>query len=173
MPPESVWKIAGSPGDYSRTSRGYSGVKPIVNSAGVKRKVQSTWRTALCDDGANGNLKPKSEYTAEHKVGRWKVAAVTPVCTAATRFFALDLLEDVAKQYRKTDRKRAQLVIAKYWQAATKAGAELMYDGKTVQTMTSWLDVIVRLATVVFVQVLLSSTHVHLLHWNTHWKGWR
>ncbi len=23
---------------------------------------------ALCDDGANGNLKPKSEYTAEHKV---------------------------------------------------------------------------------------------------------
>lgn len=151
MPPEMYEKIVGSQSDYSALLEATEWRETnSLEFAWIKRKGSIDMKNvALCDDGANGNLKPKSEYTAEHKVEKMEeVAAVTPVCTAATRFFALDLLEDVAKQYRQDyDRKRAQLVIAKLQQAATEAGAELMYGGKTdTDAMTSWLDVIAKIS---------------------------
>lgn len=151
MPPEMYEKIVGSQSDYSGLLEATEWRETnSLEFAWIKRKGSIDMKNvALCDDGANGNLKPKSEYTAEHKVEKMEeVAAVTPVCTAATRFFALDLLEDVAKQYRQDyDRKRAQLVIAKLQQAATEAGAELMYGGKTdTDAMTSWLDVIAKIS---------------------------
>lgn len=151
MPPEMYNKIVGSQSDYSKLLEATEWRETdSLEFAWIRRKGSINMKNvALCDDGSDGNLKPKSEYTAEHKVEKMEeVAAVTPVCTAATRFFAIDLLEDVAKQYRQDyDRKRAQLVIAKLQQAATEAGAELMYGGKTdADAMTSWLDVIAKIS---------------------------
>jgi hypothetical protein len=58
-----------------------------------------------------------------------ELAAVTPVCNAATRFLAADLLGDVAAGYRNDyDRKRAQLVVARIQQAITATGNTVTYD---------------------------------------------
>lgn len=84
----------------------------------------------FCDDDANGNLKPISEYTASINTANLEeLAAVTPVCNAATRFLAADLLSDVAAGYRTDyDRKRAQLVIARLEQAVEATGNVSTYD---------------------------------------------
>lgn len=84
----------------------------------------------FCDDNADGNLKPISEYTASIETANLEeLAAVTPVCNAATRFLAADLLGDVAEGYRTDyDRKRAQLVIGRLEQAVEETGNVKTYD---------------------------------------------
>ena len=84
----------------------------------------------FCDDDADGNLKPVSEYSANINTANLEeLAAVTPVCNAATRFLAAELLEDVAEGYRTDyDRKRAQLVIARLEQAVEETGNVSTYD---------------------------------------------
>ena len=104
----------------------------------------------FCDDGANGNLKPISEYAATIETSDLEeLAAVTPVCNAATRFLAADLLGDVAIGYRNDyDRKRAQLVIARLEQAVEENGNSVVYgDTDTVDTLTDWVDVWAEIAT--------------------------
>ncbi len=68
----------------------------------------------MCDDGADGNLKPVSEYEATPRTNNLEeMAAVTPVCTAATIFLAADLLEDVGAGYRNSyERNLARGIIA-------------------------------------------------------------
>lgn len=84
----------------------------------------------FCDDDEDGNLKPISEYGATIETADLEeLAAVTPVCNAATRFLAADLLSDVAAGYRNDyDRKRAQLVIARLEQAVEETGQVSTYD---------------------------------------------
>ena len=87
----------------------------------------------MCDDGADGNLKPISEYGADIQTSNLEeLAAVTPVCNAATRFLAVDLLGDIAAGYRTDyDRKKAQLVIAKLQQAIDSTGNSVEFDVST------------------------------------------
>lgn len=104
----------------------------------------------FCDDNANGNLKPISEYAATIETSDLEeLAAVTPVCNAATRFLAADLLGDVAAGYRNDyDRKRAQLVIARLEQAIEENGNSVIYDtNPSVNSLTSWVDVWAEIAT--------------------------
>lgn len=84
----------------------------------------------FCDDDADGNVKPISEYGASIETADLEeLAAVTPVCNAATRFLAADLLGDVAAGYRNDyDRKRAQLIIARLEQAVEETGYVDTYD---------------------------------------------
>lgn len=104
----------------------------------------------FCDDGANGNLKPLSEYTATIQTSDLEeLAAVTPVCNAATRFLAADLLGDVAQGYRNDyDRKRAQLVVARLEQAVESNGKSVTYDvNPAIGGLTSWVDTWAKIAT--------------------------
>lgn len=97
----------------------------------------------MCDDGANGNLKPVSEYSATIQTSNLhELAAVTPVCNAATRFLAVDLLADVAAGYRTDyDRKRAQLYIARLQQAVNATGNVVTYATTTdVNALKSFVD---------------------------------
>lgn len=96
----------------------------------------------MCDDGEDGNLKPISEYTATIETANLhELAAVTPVCNAATRFLAVDLLGDVAAGYRTDyDRKRAQLMIARMEQAVEATGNSETYGTTTdAAALQSWL----------------------------------
>lgn len=100
-----------------------------------------------CDDGADGNLKPIKEYTASiNTKDLEELAAVTPVCNAATRFLAADLLGDVAAGYRTDfDRKLAQLVIARLQQAVNTNGNSATYDRTSATTsLTSFVDVLAK-----------------------------
>jgi hypothetical protein len=96
-----------------------------------------------CDDGADGNLKPVSEYGAEIQTANLhELAAVTPVCNAATRFLAVDLLGDVAAGYRNDyDKKRAQLVIARLQQAVNSTGQSIEYNPSTdTDALKEWIE---------------------------------
>lgn len=84
----------------------------------------------FCDDDNDGNLKPVKEYGAEISTSKLnEIAAVTPVCNAATRFLAADLLGDVAEGYRTDwDRKKAQLFVARLQQAVNETGNVQHYN---------------------------------------------
>ncbi len=99
----------------------------------------------FCDDDADGNLKPISEYGAAINTSNLEeLAAVTPVCNAATRFLAADLLADVQQGYRwDYNRKRAQLVIARLEQAVEENGNSEIYNtstaaGALVEPLALW-----------------------------------
>ncbi len=97
----------------------------------------------FCDDDNDGNLKPISEYSASIETSNLtELAAVTPVCNAATRFLAADLLADVAEGYRNDyDRKRAQLVIARLEQAVEENGNSVVFDtNPNVEALVSLLN---------------------------------
>lgn len=97
----------------------------------------------MCDDDADGNLKPISTYSSSiNTANLHELAAVTPVCNAATRFLAVDLLEDAMQGYRTDyDRKRAQLFIARLQQAVDSTGNKTPYDGTSnVTTLQSWIE---------------------------------
>ncbi len=122
----------------------------------------------FCDDGANGNLKPLSEYTATIQTSDLEeLAAVTPVCNAATRFLAADLLGDVAQGYRNDyDRKRAQLVVARLEQAVEDNGKSVIYDiNPAVGGLTAWVDTWAQVATTTpnGTYVFNSSTYAEIM----------
>lgn len=102
----------------------------------------------FCEDtdgsvGSDANLKPIAEYGATPRTSNLsEVAAVTPVCNAATRFLAVDILSDVAAGYRNDyDRKRAQLFIARLEQAVDANSNSVAYNVSTPQdALISYLD---------------------------------
>lgn len=90
-------------------------------------------------------LKPISEYSlVPVKDVLEELAAVTVVATSVTRFAAVDLLADVAAEYRNDyDRKRAQLVIAKLEEAVDETGKSTAYTASNdVDALTTWLTAI-------------------------------
>lgn len=151
IPPEMYREIVGQRTDYSA----------IINATEWKEtdSLEFAWlkrngdidmqNVAMCDDGKNGNLKPISEYTAEPVTSKLEeMAAVTVVCNAATRFFAVDLLSDVAAGYRNDyDRKRAQLIVARLEQAVEESGQSVNYAPSTdTEAMVAWLKAIAEIS---------------------------
>lgn len=144
--PELLSEIEGIRNDYSA----------LINATDWKETLstQFAWLSRsgdidmqsveFCDDEADGNLKPISEYTATINTSNLEeLAAVTPVCNAATRFLAADLLSDVAAGYRTDyDRKRAQLVVARLEQAVESTGNVSTYDisEPTSSFFDAWAD---------------------------------
>jgi HK97 family phage major capsid protein len=130
--PELLSEIEGVRSDFA----------PLLSKVNFKEtlSLQMAWLTRsgdismteveTCDDGANGNVKPISEYGASINTSNLhELAAVTPVCNAATRFLAVDLLGDVAAGYRNDfDRKKAQLLIVRLQQAINSTGNSTEFD---------------------------------------------
>ena len=146
--PEMLTEIEGHRSNYL----------PLLNSVAFRDtlSLQMAWLTRdgdidmqevdMCEgQRPDGNLKPGSEYAADINTSNLsEVAAVTPVCNAATRFLAADLLGDVAAGYRNDyDRKRAQLVIARLQQAVNQTGNSLPAHGAGTDTtsLIDWIDV--------------------------------
>lgn len=73
----------------------------------------------FCDDGTDGNRKPISDYGLNQEIRSLEeLAAITPVCTAATLFTVGDMLNDIAMGYQNDQRRKfAQLIIAALEQA--------------------------------------------------------
>lgn len=147
IPPEMYREIIGKRTDYTAIINATNWRETdSLEFAWLKRNGDIDMKNvALCDDGKDGNLKPISEYTAEPKTGKLEeMAAVTVVCNAATRFFAVDLLADVAAGYRNDyDRKRAQLVIARLEQAVLESKQSVDYAPTTdTAAMVAWLQAI-------------------------------
>lgn len=84
----------------------------------------------FCDDGEDGNLKPVETYGLKRGIAQMEeMAAVTPICDNATKYMAVDILQDVAAGYRNDyDRKLAQLAIVRFQQALNETGNTVEYD---------------------------------------------
>ncbi|MFA9228863.1 MAG: hypothetical protein ACEQR7_10635, partial [Agathobacter rectalis] len=122
----------------------------------------------MCDDDANGNLKPVTEYEATFQTSNLKeVAGVTPVCDAATRFLAVDMLGDIAQGYRTDfDRKKAQLLIARLQQAVNSTGYKKYFNGTSdVTALKSWFPLMSQLQENIMngVYVFNTKTYVEML----------
>jgi len=145
--PELIKEIEGHRSDY----------QPLLSKLDFKEtlSLQMAWlkrsgdismsEVEMCDDGADGNLKPISEYESTINTSNLhELAAVTPVCNAATRFLAADLLGDVAQGYRTDyDRKKAQLFIARLQQAVDTTGNVATYSTTTdLNALKSWVDMV-------------------------------
>lgn len=120
----------------------------------------------MCDDEADGNLKPISEYGADIRTSNLhELAAVTPVCNAATRFLAVDLLGDIAQGYRTDfDRKRAQLIIARLEQAVEANGNSTVYaTTSNINALNSWVGVLAALAEE-------SPNGVLIMNYSSYWQ---
>lgn len=130
--PELLTEIEGIRNDFSGLLSATSWKETLSTQfAWLRRSGDINMQSVeFCDDNADGNLKPISEYTASIETANLEeLAAVTPVCNAATRFLAADLLGDVAEGYRTDyDRKRAQLVVARLEQAVEETGNVKTYD---------------------------------------------
>ena len=119
----------------------------------------------FCDDGNNGNLKPITEYDATFKTSNLKeVAGVTPVCDAATRFLAVDLLGDIAAGYRTDfDRKRAQIVVARLQQAVNETGYKKYFNGTSDLTaLKSWFPLMGQLQENIMSGVYMFNTKTYI-----------
>lgn len=144
LPPEMYEEIQGRRTDYTALINATEWRETDrLEFAWLKRKGDIDMKNvAMCDDGADGNLKPISEYEAEPVTSKLEeMAAVTVVCNAATRFLAADLLGDVAAGYRNDyDRKRAQLIIARMEQAVAETGLEVeLNDDSDTSKIVAWL----------------------------------
>ena len=151
IPPEMYREIIGKRTDYTAIINATNWRETdSLEFAWLKRNGDIDMKNvAMCDDGANGNLKPISEYTAEPVTSKLEeMAAVTVVCNAATRFFAVDLLADVAAGYRNDyDRKRAQLVIVRLEQAVKESGQSVDYAPETdTEAMVAYLEAIAEIS---------------------------
>lgn len=151
IPPEMYKEIIGKRTDYTAIIKATNWRETdSLEFAWLKRNGDIDMKNvALCDDGEDGNLKPISEYTAEPQTSKLEeMAAVTVVCNAATRFFAVDLLADVAAGYRNDyDRKRAQLVIARLEQAVLESQQSVDYAPSTdTEAMVAWLQAIAEIS---------------------------
>ncbi len=133
--PELLTEIEGYRSDFSALLSRVSFKDTLsLQMAWLKRSGDINMQEVeMCDDGEDGNLKPISEYGASIETSNLhELAAVTPVCNAATRFLAVDLLGDVAAGYRNDfDRKKAQLVIARLQQAINETGNSTEFDVST------------------------------------------
>lgn len=131
MSPELIKDIQGRRSDFSDLLKVFTFEETLsLQMAWLTRSGDINMQPVeMCDDGADGNLKPISDYSASIDTSNLEeLAAVTPVCNAATRFLAVDLLGDLAKGYRTDyDRKRAQLVIIRLQQAVNETGNTNVY----------------------------------------------
>ena len=151
--PELLTEIEGVRSDFS----------PLISRLNFREtmSLQMAWlkrngdvnmqEVEMCDDDEDGNLKPISEYSATiAQSNLHELAAVTPVCDAATRFLAVDLLGDIAQGYRTDyDRKRAQLFIVRLQQAVNETGNKIPYNlaaASTLNPLFSMLDAAARVA---------------------------
>lgn len=128
--PELLTDIEGRRSDFSSLLSRFTFRETLsLQMAWLTRNGDVNMQEVDMCDVDDGNLKPLSEHTATiHTSNLQELAAVTPVCNAATRFLAVDLLGDVAAGYRTDfDRKRAQLVIVRLQQAVNETGNTKTY----------------------------------------------
>lgn len=168
--PELLRDIQGQRSNYVPFLSALDWRETLSLQMGVMRRTGdiNMQEVEMCDDGEDGNLKPVSEYDGTPElVNLHELAAVTPVCNAATRFLAVDLLGDVASGYRTDyDRKRAQLVIARLQQAIDATGNTTLYtESSDINALKAFVSAIGPVAEFVMngLYVFNHSTYLQLL----------
>lgn len=149
--PEQLTEIQGTRNDYTPLTDMVTWRETLsIVTQWLKRSGDINMEyVEFCDDGYDGNLKPIKEYGATLEDMRlYEAAAVTPVCNAATRFLAVDMIGDISAGYRTSyDRLRAQLVAGRLQQAVNESGKTVQYDTSgNVDALNTFVNVWAELA---------------------------
>lgn len=158
LPPEMDKEIYGNRNDYSE----------LLNATEWRTtdRLEFAWltrngdiemqNTAMCeahpvtDSNKNDNLKPITTYAAVQHIEQMEhIGAVTPVCTAATKYLAVDLIADAIAGYNNNyDKKRAELVIAKLQEAVNTSGNKVVFDASASndKKLESFIDSMAKLS---------------------------
>ena len=96
------------------------------------------------------NLKPITTYGATRHIEQMEhLGAVTPVCSAATKYLAVDLIADAIAGYRNNyDKKRAELVIAKLQEAVNISDNKVEFDNAATydNKLKTFIDTLAKLS---------------------------
>lgn len=157
LPPEMYDKLLGKRTDYSA----------ILEATEWREtdRLEFAWLTrngdiemsnvAACENKAKGatgkeNLKPITTYNAVRHIEQMEhLGAVTPVCSAATKYLAVDLIADAIAGYRNNyDKKRAELVIAKLQEAVNISGNKVAFNaaGTAEEKLATFIDALAALS---------------------------
>ena len=139
LPPEMYDRLIGQRTDYSA----------ILEATDWREtdRLEFAWltrngdiemqNTAMCEarpavNPDTSNLKPITTYGAVRHIEQMEhLGAVTPVCSAATKYLAVDLIADAIAGYRNNyDKKRAELVIAKLQEAVNISANKVEFDNE-------------------------------------------
>ena len=159
LPPEMYDRLVGQRTDYSA----------ILDATNWREtdRLEFAWltrngdiemqNTAMCEarpatNPDTSNLKPISTYGAVQHVEQMEhLAAVTPVCSAATKYLVVDLVSDAIAGYRNNyDKKRAELVIAKLQEAVNISGNKVAFDNSATydNKLRTFIDTLAKLSDV-------------------------
>jgi len=157
LPPEMYDRLIGKRTDYSAILEATDWRETDrLEFAWLTRNgdIEMT-NTAMCEarpatDPDTSNLKPISEYGATRHIEQMEhLAAITPVCSAATKYLAVDLIADAIAGYRNNyDKKKAELVIAKLQEAVNISDNKVAFDATaTYDTkLKTFIDTLAKLS---------------------------
>lgn len=174
LPPDMWRELIGKRTDYSE----------ILDATDWREtdRLEFTWltrdgdiemsNTAMCearpaDKDDVSNLKPITTYGAVQHIEQMEhLGAVTPICSAATKYLAVDLVADAIRGYRNNyDKKRAELVIAKLQEAVNISDNKVAYDntGTSEEKLESILDLLAKIVDTTSTGVLLMTKKTELV----------
>lgn len=157
LPPEMYTKLIGQRTDYSA----------ILEATEWREtdRLEFAWltrngdiemqNTAMCEarpatNPDTSNLKPITTYGATRHIEQMEhLGAVTPVCSAATKYLAVDLIADAIAGYRNNyDKKRAELVIAKLQEAVNISENKVAFDKSATydDKLKTFIDTLAKLS---------------------------
>ena len=157
LPPEMYDRLIGKRTDYSA----------ILDATDWREtdRLEFAWLTrngdiemqnvAACEarpavNPDTSNLKPITTYGAVRHIEQMEhLGAVTPVCSAATKYLAVDLIADAIAGYRNNyDKKRAELVIAKLQEAVNISKNKVEFDNSATydNKLKTFIDTLAKLS---------------------------
>lgn len=157
LPPEMYDRLIGKRTDYSA----------IIEATDWREtdRLEFAWltrngdiemtNTAMCEarpatNPDRSNLKPITTYGAVRHIEQMEhLGAVTPVCSAATKYLAVDLIADAIAGYRNNyDKKKAELVIAKLQEAVNISDNKVAFDNEATydNKLKTFIDTLAKLS---------------------------
>lgn len=157
LPPEMYDRLIGKRTDYSA----------ILDATEWREtdRLEFAWltrngdiemqNTSMCEarpatNPDTSNLKPITTYGATRHIEQMEhLGAVTPVCSAATKYLAVDLIADAIAGYRNNyDKKRAELVIAKLQEAVNISKNKVEFDNSATydNKLKTFIDTLAKLS---------------------------
>lgn len=152
LPPEMYRRILGDRTDYTAVIDATNWREiDRLDFAYLTRQGDIEMRAldSMCDDGNDGNVKLPSEYGAVQTVGQLEeFAATTPICSAATKFLAVDLMNDALEGYRNSyDKIRAAAVIYRLQEAVNKTDNKVAFaPSSDVEAIKTFLEVLAEIS---------------------------
>lgn len=157
LPPEMYDRLIGKRTDYSAILEATEWRETdrlefawLTRNGDIEMQNTSMCEARPATNPDTSNLKPITTYGATRHIEQMEhLGAVTPVCSAATKYLAVDLIADAIAGYRNNyDKKRAELVIAKLQEAVNLSDNKVAFDSSATydNKLKTFIDTLAKLS---------------------------